>query len=219
MFLPDDWALFAFLIAATAPFTIHEIYFTWPKLAAAGFALVAAYLIFRGQYLLAGLLIGFGYLVHPSALMSVPALAGIIILQKRVIRMATMAAGIAAWLLFWRYLNRGHYAQDFFLEYFRMTAGGPATLIAWLQSRFKSVVNTLVPLYLFFFDPRRTETRSAYSPSPPLIRCFFQYWNTLPFGAGASATGRCCSGASRRCACCSSQLSRRNAFLCSRHSF
>jgi hypothetical protein len=37
---------------------------------------------------------------------------------------------------------------------------------------------------LFFFDPRSTETRSAYGPSPPLIRWFFQYWNTLPFGAG-----------------------------------
>lgn len=190
LFLPDAWALFAFLVAVTAPFSIHEIYFTWPKLASAGFALIAAYLVFRRKYLFAGLALGFGYLVHPSALMSFPALAGIILLGAKpkplgsIRPTAWLAAGLGAWLLFWRLVNSGHYAQDFFLEYFRMTAGGPGTLASWLHSRFNSVMNALVPLYLFFCDPNSTETRSAYGPSPTVTRFFFLYWNTLPFGAG-----------------------------------
>lgn len=81
LFLTENWALLAFLIAATAPFTIHEIWFTWPKLSAACFVLIAAYLSFRRRYLASGIAFGFGYLIHPGVLVSFPAIAGIILLQ------------------------------------------------------------------------------------------------------------------------------------------
>lgn len=193
LFLPDDWALFAFLIAATAPFTIHEIYYTWPKLIEAGLVLFAAFLLFRRRYLFAGFALGFAYLVHPSALISVPALIGIIVLRKRknsapyawVDGAFAMALGIGAWLVLWRLVNQGHYAQDTFLTYFKLTGGlKPPTAANWLRSRVDSVLNTLVPLNLIVFHRWSLELQSIYEFSPPVIQFFALYWDTLPFGAG-----------------------------------
>jgi hypothetical protein len=193
VFLPPDWAFFAFLIAATAPFSIHEIYYTWPKLPAAGCVLIAAYLAFRRKYLLSGLALGFAYLVHPSALLSAPALIGIAILHapKKAKRYGwieavfALALGIGAWLVLWRLINQGHYAQDTFMSYFKLTAGlKPPTVANWFRSRIASMLNTLVPMNLIVFHRRSLELQSIYSFSPPVIQFFFVYWNTLPFGAG-----------------------------------
>lgn len=184
--LPEDWAFLAFLVTMTAPFVIHEIYFTWPKLLAASFVVMAAYLVFRSRHFLAGLFLGLGYLSHPSALMMFPALVGISFLSRKPLRLrswvpriAAMCLGAAVWPLLWGYINRGHFAQGFFLSYFTMTAG-----TSWLHSRLDSLLNTLVPLNLFLFHRNSVETTSIYESSPPLIRFFFQYWNTLPFGVG-----------------------------------
>jgi hypothetical protein len=192
VFLPDQWALFAFLVAVTAPFTIHDIYFTWPKLAAAGCVLLAAYLAFRGRYLFAGLAIGFGYLVHPSTLMSIPAVAGIIIIETRknsnvkawIARIAAMAAGVGAWLLLWSLINFGHNHQGVFLTYLVRTPGWVHTPMGWLRSRLDSLLNTFVPFNLFLFHRYNLDIQSIYGLSPPVIRFFLQYWNTLPFGSG-----------------------------------
>ena len=193
LFLPVDWAFFAFLIAATAPFTIHEIYFTWPKLIEAGFVLLAAYLAFRGRFLFAGFALGFAYLVHPSALVSIPAFIGIVILRKRrnsepyawVDGLFMLGLGVAAWLALWRVVNQGHYAQDTFLTYFKLTGGlNPPTAMNWLRSRVDSVLDTLVPLNLILFHRRSLELQSIYEFSPLVIQFFSSYWDTLPFGAG-----------------------------------
>ncbi len=192
LFLPDMWAFFAFLIAATAPFTVHEIYFTWPKLPEAGCVLLAAYLLFKTRYLLAGLVLGFGYLVHPSALICLPALIGIIILQKRkpsvpyswIREIFPMSLGVGFWLVLWRVINERHYAQDYFFEYFKMTAGAPPTVANWFRSRADSLLNTLVPLNLILFHRQSLELQSIYEFSPPVIQFFVSYWSTLPFGAG-----------------------------------
>lgn len=193
LFLPADWAFFAFLIAATAPFTIHEIYYTWPKLIEAGFVLLAAYLAFRGRSLFAGFALGFAYLVHPSALISIPALLGIVILRKRknptpydwIDGVFAMGLGVAAWLALWRLVNNGHYAQDSFFAYFKMTGGlKPPTAMNWLRSRLDSVLDTLVPLNLILFHRWSLELQSIYEFSPLTIQFFASYWDTLPFGAG-----------------------------------
>src|SRR5207237_8014547 len=66
---------FAVLLAATTPFLVHEIWFTWPKLLAASLVLLAAVALIDRHPLLAGVLLGLGYLVHPIALLSAPILA------------------------------------------------------------------------------------------------------------------------------------------------
>ncbi|MBV9762586.1 MAG: hypothetical protein JO340_18645 [Acidobacteriaceae bacterium] len=189
--LPRDWAFFAFLVAATAPFIVHEVYFTWPKLLSAALVLLAAYLALRENYFWAGLLIGLGYLAHPSALLWLPAVAALAFLSRprrslprTAWQMAALALGTALWLLLWRYLNRGHFAQDFFLSYVSMTAGRTPSLPNWLLSRLDSALNTLLPFNLFLFHRDTGEISSIYRSSPPLIRFFFQYWNTLPFAVG-----------------------------------
>ncbi len=58
----------ALVLAVTTPFLVHEIWFTWPKMLAAAFVLLAAICVLSRRPLSAGLLIGTGYLVHPSAL-------------------------------------------------------------------------------------------------------------------------------------------------------
>lgn len=189
--LPQNWAFLAFVVAATAPFVVHEVYFTWPKLLSAAFVLLAAYLALREKFFWAGFLAGLGFLAHPSALLWVPAVAAVGILSgnRRSLamaawQMAALALGTGTWVLFWRYINRGHFAQDYFLSYFTMCAGAPLTLANWLRSRMDSALNTLLPLNLFVFHRNSNEITSIYQSSSPLTRFFFQYWTTVPFGVG-----------------------------------
>ncbi len=200
VFLPGDWAFLAFLVTVSAPFVVHEIYFIWPKLEAAAFILLAVYLIFRRRYFLAGFTAGLGYLCHPSALLAVPSLAGLAILQQPSIsgsassafrkisvwagRLITMLAGVAVWLFIWFLINRKHYSQGQFLSYF-LAADGPAINFGhWLKDRFDSFCNTVIPLNVFLFHSDRSGLNSVYGPSPPIIHFNFQYWDTIPFGAG-----------------------------------
>jgi hypothetical protein len=67
-------AYLALLLAATTPFLVHEVWFTWPKLLAASFVLLAAACIIERRPVAGGLLAGIGYLAHPMALLSYPAL-------------------------------------------------------------------------------------------------------------------------------------------------
>lgn len=192
LFLPSEWAFFAFLIAATAPFTVHDIFYTWPKLPEAGFVMLSAYLLFRRRYLLAGLAAGFAYLVHPAALMSLPAFAGIAILRKRtgaernrwIREMVELAVGVGVWFVLWRLVNHGHFAQGYFLKYFQLTAGTSPTAAHWFRSRADSTLNTLVPLNVYLFHHWNLDLQSVYNFSPRVIEFFFVYWNTLPFAVG-----------------------------------
>ncbi len=196
LLLTERWAFFAFLLAATAPFVVHEIYFTWPKLVAASFVLLAAYLVFRRRYLFSGLAIGFGYLCHPSALLWVLPIAALVFLAapasdarghawaRWIVRCALVGAGVAVWILFWRIVNGHHFAQGSFLQYFTMSDANPPTFAGWLRHRYHSLVITLVPLDLFLFHRTEPGLHSIRGDSPAVIPFFFQYWNTLPFGAG-----------------------------------
>ena len=70
-------ARFALLLGATTPFLVHEIWFTWPKLFAASFVVLAVVALIDRRPLAAGLLGGIAYLTHPGALIFLPALFAI----------------------------------------------------------------------------------------------------------------------------------------------
>jgi hypothetical protein len=67
-------AWLAVLLGVTTPFLVHEIWFTWPKLLAASFVLMAALRLLDRRWISAGVFVGVGYLVHPLVLLSIPAL-------------------------------------------------------------------------------------------------------------------------------------------------
>ena len=197
VFVPEPWAFVVFLTTVTAPFIIHEIYFTWPKIVAACFVLLAVYLMIRSRPLIAGFALGLGYLSHPSALAWTPALLIVSALtipptpQSRAAKFKTwvwrsgaLLAGLAVWLLLWRVVNKGHYEQNGFLAYFTSTDGLPPNVSNWILSRWKSTINTLVPLHLYFFDRAQPNVNQIGGTSPALVQFFFQDWNTLPFGVG-----------------------------------
>ncbi len=187
LFVDEQWAFLAFLVTATAPFVVHETYFTWPKLEAAWFVLLAAYLMIRGRMLAAGLLWGIAYLCHPLALLFAPGLAAVVWLtdRKRWFRAALLLPGISLCLGLWVLVNLHSFNQTSFLSYFQMADGlydmGPAE---WLRSRWNSLANTILPLYLFLKHSDHPSINSLYQPSAPVVRFNFQYWNTLPFGVG-----------------------------------
>jgi len=182
---------FAVLLAATTPFLVHEVWFTWPKLLAAALVLLAAICVVTERPLQAGLLAGLGYLMHPIALLSLPAL-GLIALwplrgavwnRPRIKQGLLLAAGLGVFLVAWRLLNGSHYDQNGFLNYF--TQAGPEAhpaLGPWLEFRGKSLFNTLVPLALPLDSASSTAINVVGGTSPGVVHFFFQYWNTLPFG-------------------------------------
>lgn len=196
-------ARLALLLAVTTPFLVHEVWFTWPKLLAASLVLLSATTLLEGRPVWGGLLMGAAYLVHPVALISLPALAllalwplvGARLRAPRLAPTLQVLAGVAACVLFWRLVNGSHYKQSDFLHYvteagrqryfsaqlLRALGGHPGavTIGAWLSDRFVSLSNTLVPLRLLFFsanDPSINVTRACYpfcTGHSPLVVHFF----------------------------------------------
>ena len=133
-------ARLAILLAATTPFLVHEVWFTWPKLLAASLVILSATSLISGRPLVAGLLIGAGYLMHPLALLSVPPLclvalwpikgydgllgtdrsgrlAGIGIPRPALGPFLWVIGGLAVWLIGWRVVNLSHFGQTDFVKY------------------------------------------------------------------------------------------------------
>ena len=187
-------AYFAVLLAATTPFLVHEVWFTWPKMVAAAMVLLAAVCVIQRRPLQGGLLVGFGYLMHPGALLAVPTLGlialwplrGAIWNRPRIRQGFLFAAGVAVFLIGWRLLNGRHYDQSGFLDYFLRTGpdSAPGLGVAWIAARLESLGNTLVPLLLPLASAGNLSINVVKGTSPPVIHFFFQYWNTLPFGIG-----------------------------------
>ncbi len=188
-------ARFALLLAATTPFLVHEVWFTWPKLLAASLVLLSAVSLIDGRPVLAGLLAGAGYLVHPLALVALPALGlialwplqGARVRHPHIMRALLLVGGVAVFLIGWRLFNGPHYTQSTFLNYLTQAdkpPGVPVTISSWLSDRLISVGNTVVPLRVFFLSSRDPYVNSIYGPSPGIIHFFFQYWFTLPFAVG-----------------------------------
>jgi hypothetical protein len=191
----------AALLGALTPFLLHETYFTWPKLQAAGLVLVAAYLVVERHPAWAGLAAGAGYLVHPGALLSVPALALVWLLAARsdvprregparaALGLVWMGAGTLVCLGLWRLANGDHFQQlNFVRDNLLQADTRPVHRLGpWLSGRASSVLNTLVPLHLFLRDAHRPAVNSIYGPSPAVVHFYFQYWTGLPFGIGIVA--------------------------------
>ena len=186
-------ARLALLLAATTPFLFADLWFTWPKLLAASFVLLGGLYIVERRALRSGLMVGIGYLMHPSALLG---LSGIGLLALWPLRGANwrrpdlraallLVAGVAVSVLAWRVLNGHHYYQDVFLEY--TTSAGynlHPSLGTWINYRLGSLGNTLVPLMLPLFFAHDISINTLGGTSPPVIHFFFQYWTGLPFGVG-----------------------------------
>jgi hypothetical protein len=186
-------ARFAVLLAATSPFLIHEVWFTWPKMLAAAFVLMAGICIITRRPLQAGLLAGLGYLMHPVALLSLPALGLLALFSlrgvrwnaPRIIPAVLFVVGIAGFLIAWRLLNGPHYSQSGFLEYFTEAGWNfNPSIDTWLTYRLESVGNTLVPLLLPLASATNSSINVVGGISPGVVHFFFQYWDTLPFGMG-----------------------------------
>ena len=199
-------ARFALLLGATTPFLVHEIWFTWPKLLAASFAVLSAQCLLDRRPLRAGLSVGVGYLCHPGALLSLPAL-GLGALwptvrprwrrpQLRSVILLTVGCGIC--LLAWRLVNGSHYTQSGFLDYIKEDGfdntlhARPVTIGPWLLDRGTSIANTFLPGGLFVFHADQLEINAVTacypfchsSTSPFIIHFFYEYWTSLPFGFG-----------------------------------
>jgi hypothetical protein len=184
-------ARLAIMLGAATPFLIDELVFTWPKLLAAAFVLLGGLAIVERRPLRSGLLVGVGYLMHPSALL---ALAGIGLLALWPLRGANwrrpdlkaavlLALGVAVSVVAWRLFCGSHYTQNGFVEYFS-EAGSNAHPSAWrwLEWRLGSLGNTTVPLSLPVLFGDNQSINQLGGGSPAVVHFFFQYWAGVPFG-------------------------------------
>ncbi len=197
LFLDDHWALLAFFVVAAAPFTVHEIYFTWPKIPAACFVLLAAYLVKTRRFFAAGSAVGIGYLFHPSALLWFPAIALSILLfdpmktvrpSARFFKWAKRAllvgGGLALWIFVWQRANHAYFHQTGFFGYFLQAGLMTRTPANWIRARCISIVNTLVPLYAFLFHRTDADLLPPDLFPQASVQLAAQYWCTLPFACG-----------------------------------
>lgn len=179
-------------LLALAPFFWHELYFSWPKMAAATWALGGFALILRGRTFVAGLGLGGAYLFHPLALLSVP-FAGLWCLFQqqpwsiRIRQAAGLGLGTAAVVAIWIAANQGHYRQNGFFNYFVMADGGLATWTTWWISRWQSFANTLIPGYVWLFHSRHESFNAIGTTSGAWVHYALQAWTSLPFAIGLVA--------------------------------
>lgn len=192
--------LVAAVMAAGAPFVLHETYFTWPKLLASAFVLIGLRFVWERRPLLGGFAIGVGYWCHPGALMMLP-VAGTLWLLRTVEDVggcnskaawrrafsrsdlyrggALTLLGVGLWMVAWRIVNRHHFHQDNFWRYATLAYGHHAISFAeWFRMRKESFVNTVVPLAAYFATPK------LFVPSRGWNKFFFEYWLNLPFAFG-----------------------------------
>ena len=204
-FLHRRFALAGAALVAMSPFVVHEVYFTWPKLLAASFVLTASVAVVRRAPFIGGLLLGLGYLAHPSALFAVPAVAlGWLVLLWRgapvppgsgasaprwlargTIDVVMIGLGVLVIFGSWSLVNTGH-TTDFFTGYLTSAGGrSSVTFGDWLASRAHSLANTLVPLRLYLSD-RSDPFVNGLGParSPAIVEFSFLSRATLPFAVG-----------------------------------
>ncbi|HVU35374.1 MAG TPA: hypothetical protein VHE61_18195 [Opitutaceae bacterium] len=208
-----EWGWFAATTALLTPFFVHEMYFTWPKLMAAGLVLVAFLLANERRPVAAGLVLGFAYLFHPLPLLSAPFLAVWVVGRevrghRRNWRGAAgallgLTGGIVAIVGVWQAIGSlapgGVGNQAGFLTYFRLADNQIATPQTWWLSRWQNFANTFLPLHLLAFDPTHESINSVYAPSPSWVRAGFLYWNTLPFALGVPAFLLCLGAVGSAC--------------------
>jgi hypothetical protein len=186
------WGWLSAITTLLAPFFVHEMYFTWPKMIAATCVLAAFQFGRLRQGGRAGLALGVGYLFHPLALLSAPFLA-VWLLGDRSLGPSGLRArqallcciGTATLAVPWYAWGHLHPAmgasQDIFFSYFCMADNRGATLATWWSSRWQNFATTFVPFYLLATDQAHESINSVFGRSDGWIHFGFQYWNTLPF--------------------------------------
>lgn len=188
-------ARFSVLLGVSTPFVVADMWFTWPKLLAATFVLIGGLYIIERRSYRSGLLVGAGYLMHPSALLGVSGV-GLLALwppdrRPRWLRPDLKSAvlfvlGVALSVVAWRLLNGSHYIQEGFYEY--VTQAYPEyhpSIGEWLNYRAASLANTVIPLFLPVFYGDNSSINTFYGGnSPAVVHFAFQYWTGVPFGFG-----------------------------------
>jgi hypothetical protein len=183
-------ARLALVLGISTPFVFAELIFTWPKLLAASFVLLAALWLFERKPLRAGLSVGVGFLFHPGALLGYFALGplalgpprGAKLKRPRVRAPLLMAAGTAVLVAAWTIANHGHGTQSGFLDY--VEEAGPnyhPSVWEWISFRLTSLADTSVPLYLPIFQDHNVSINTLLGTSPGVSHFFFQYWTGVPF--------------------------------------
>ena len=192
------WGLFAAALAMLAPFFVHEVYFSWPKLIAGALAVVSFWAAHRRRPFVAGVLVALGYLYHPLAALSAP-FVGLWVLGprpegsgwRRGVAAMRFALGALVLVVPWQIIGRlqaddsAH--QDVFVAYFLFADGAHATWPTWWQSRWDNFANTFLPGYLLTANPAHDSLNSPYERSDRWVQASFLWWNTLPFALGGPA--------------------------------
>lgn len=193
-----NWALLVISIAFLAPFYLHEMYFTWPKMIAAGGVLTGYLLTRRSRAYAAGLVLGGAYLFHPSALLATPFI-GVLAFghrpstpwKTRIHSVIALGVGLLLVVFAWQSVLLlspiKQVGQQGFLDYFILADNHAANWHTWLRSRWDNFANTFLPFRLLFTDPTHESINSHYGPSDGWVHYGFLYWNTLPFAIGLPA--------------------------------
>ncbi len=186
-------ARFALLLGVSTPFIFADLWFTWPKLLAATFVLLAAVLLIERRSFSSGLTLGIGFLAHPSALgglfglgpISLWPIRGANWKRPQILSAILLLIGTAIAVFLWRTVNGPHLLQDQFFEYIEQAYPNyHPTVAEWLRFRVHVLANTLVPLYLPLADGHNPSINTVGSISPGVVHFFFQYWITIPFAFG-----------------------------------
>ncbi len=192
-------ARFALLLAVSTPFVIDDLMFTWPKLLAAAFALIGFLWVIERRPFRAGLVVGAGYLMHPSALVGLTSIVPVAFWpprrpdwrwprwrRPRVLTVILLGLGTAVAVEFWRLYNGVHLQQEGFLEYIGWSSvwNTHPSVLQWLEFRFASLAGTLVPMFTPIFHPHTEWNNRLAGQSPGVVHIFDQYWTNLGFGLG-----------------------------------
>lgn len=188
-------ARFALLLAISTPFLIDDLLFTWPKLIAAAFILLAGLWVIDRHPFRAGLSISAGYLIHPGALIGLFSLVPITVWpikrpnwrRPRVLALVLLGVGAMIGVEAWRLYNGPHFMQNGFLEYVSWASvyNLHPTILQWLEFRFASLAGTVVPLFTPIFHAGSPWNNNKLAGDSPFVVHFFdQYWTSLAFGLG-----------------------------------
>ena len=186
-------ARLALVLGISTPFFLADLMFTWPKLLAASFVLLAGIFIVERKPLRSGLMVGVGYLAHPSALLSVPALGLLALWPPRgaswkrpnLLAPILLAVGVAAAMKGWELVNGPHFIQNGFYDYFKQAYPEYAPTVGeWIEFRLNLLGNTLVPLFLPLVHPDDVSINPLFDTTSGSVHFFFQYWTGVPFGYG-----------------------------------
>jgi hypothetical protein len=186
-------ARFALVLAVSTPFLIDDLWFTWPKLLAASFVILGAVCLVERKPFRTGLLVGVGYLMHPSALAGLFGLGPLTawplrkarLLRPQIRAVVLLLLGVAVGVVAWRLANASHFQQEGFLEYVEQAYPHyHPTVWQWIQFRLATLGDTLVPFYLLAVHAHSASINVLEGVSPGVVHFFFQYWTGVPFGLG-----------------------------------